>query len=64
MHLVCGGPGPSLSLPPAQTIAGQSPKPRSTSQAEVGPGAGGAPFPEAPLLPKKEGRKWVGWAWK
>lgn len=50
--------------PPAQTMARQRLKRCSnTNRAESGQELKGQ-LPEAPLLPKKGGRKWVGWAWK
>lgn len=61
----CGGSRPQpLPSPGADNSRAEPKTPFHISRAEVGPGAEGAQLPEAPLLPKKGGRKWVGWAWK
>lgn len=62
----CRVPSPSLSPPPAQTIAGQSPNPVPHQQGWSRSGAGNqkGPASRGPFVAQEGGRKWVGWAWK
>lgn len=49
---------------PSADNGGAEPETRSTPKGLKQAGGRRGSLPEAPLLPKTGGRKWIGWAWK